>query len=263
MKVIHDLETVDNYFKGVCNKRIYARSNEDLKTIFSKLDVKDKKILSVLASSDQVFMAYFLGAQKVDTFDTNELTEYYYYLRKWLLEKKIINPIGKSNNTLSKVLDSVRKETNEEIKAYLFWKRVLEKYENIMQSKLFFRPNGKIRCGYKGNVNLPRTINFQQHDIFEDYFKEELYDLVYLSNILDYSFGHDKKLRICKDNLKRLVKNNGLVIATNFEKDKISFNYDLSIYKKYFSDDFYISYVEGKNHVINAKMPLYYVFKKK
>ena len=63
--------------------RVYYRTNEDLDTIYRDLDFHKKKVLSVLASSDQVFTARYLGAEQVDSFDKNRLTIYYYYLRKY------------------------------------------------------------------------------------------------------------------------------------------------------------------------------------
>ena len=66
--------------------RVYYHSNENLKELFSFIDVKDKDVLSVLASGDQVFHFYANGAKKVETFDVNRLTFYYYYIRLWTLK---------------------------------------------------------------------------------------------------------------------------------------------------------------------------------
>ena len=51
--------------------RVYYRTNEDLDTIYRDLDFHKKKVLSVLASGDQVFTARYLGAEQVDSFDKN------------------------------------------------------------------------------------------------------------------------------------------------------------------------------------------------
>ena len=40
-----------------------------------------KEVLSVLASSDHVLTARYLEAKKVDAFDNNRFTLYYFYLR--------------------------------------------------------------------------------------------------------------------------------------------------------------------------------------
>ena len=71
--------SVDGYGK------IYFSSNEDLKTIFSNFDFKDKDVLTVAGSGDQAFYSYNDDAKKVDLFDKNKLTIYYYYLRKWII----------------------------------------------------------------------------------------------------------------------------------------------------------------------------------
>ena len=39
--------------------RIYNRSNEELSKIFKKYDVKNKEVLTVLASSDQLFSCFY------------------------------------------------------------------------------------------------------------------------------------------------------------------------------------------------------------
>ena len=50
------------------------------------LDIRDKNVMTVLASSDQLFTFNSLGAKEVDAFDHNILTIYYYYLRKWSIK---------------------------------------------------------------------------------------------------------------------------------------------------------------------------------
>ena len=41
---------------------------------------------TVLASGDQAFYFYDNGAKKVDLFDINKLSIYYYYLRVWIIK---------------------------------------------------------------------------------------------------------------------------------------------------------------------------------
>ena len=60
-------ETVRDYGK------VDFHSNERLKDIFNNVDVKDKRVLTVLASGDHVFYAYDNGAKSVECFDINKL----------------------------------------------------------------------------------------------------------------------------------------------------------------------------------------------
>lgn len=81
-KIMYDICSngrVSNYSK------LYRSTNERLSKILSMYDFKDKNVLSVLASSDQLLSSYFLGAKNVDSFDSNVLTFYYFYLRKWCM----------------------------------------------------------------------------------------------------------------------------------------------------------------------------------
>ena len=90
--------------------KVYYRTNEDLETIYKDLDLHKKKVLSVLASSDQVFTANYLGAEQVDSFDKNRLTLYYYYLRKWSIKyRRELHPkVLKGNKWLKNLLELVK-----------------------------------------------------------------------------------------------------------------------------------------------------------
>jgi hypothetical protein len=109
--------------------RVYYRTNEDLDTIYRDLDFYKKKVLSVLASSDQVFTARYLGASQVDSFDKNRLTIYYYYLRKWSIKyRNQLHPkVLKGNNWLKKLLEVVKPTCEEEEKALQRGKRHVDR----------------------------------------------------------------------------------------------------------------------------------------
>lgn len=64
------------YANWLCNKRnvlnrekIYFETNEDLDKIFKDIDFSDKDVLSVLASSDQLFKLNSLDTKSIETFD--------------------------------------------------------------------------------------------------------------------------------------------------------------------------------------------------
>ena len=83
---------------------LYKNTNEDLTKILKDIDFKDKKVLTVQASSDQLFSSLILGAKEVDTFDANRLTEYYYYLRKWCLEETKKYYLTANDKQLEKII---------------------------------------------------------------------------------------------------------------------------------------------------------------
>ena len=58
---------------------IYTRTNENLNLLLKDIEVKNKKVLTVLASSDQLFYFLLKNAKEVETFDINVLTKYFFY----------------------------------------------------------------------------------------------------------------------------------------------------------------------------------------
>lgn len=84
-----DLEEAKCFFKNVLAEpltgrkfeeysQIYSFTNEDLAIFFNQIDFENKKkALSVLSSGDHVFNLVYKGIEKIDTFDSNRLTEYY------------------------------------------------------------------------------------------------------------------------------------------------------------------------------------------
>ena len=105
---------------------IDAGNNADGEKI---VDFLDKDVLTVLASSDQFFLANYLGARKVYSFDKNILALYYYYMRKWTLSiNKEMYPYELLDDNyiwLAKLLSKVKPEKREEFLALKFWKQHL------------------------------------------------------------------------------------------------------------------------------------------
>ena len=107
------------------NMLIYKGTNENLKDIFSKYDVKDKDVLTVLASSDQALACYYCGAKTIDAFDRSYLTLYYYYLRKWLIlyknelypNYKFLSFTGNGDIELYKLICSIKASSKREEEA--------------------------------------------------------------------------------------------------------------------------------------------------
>lgn len=133
------LDDTEDCFDTLDSDRLYLRSNEPLEFIFSQFDFSSKDILSVLASSDQVFSFYQDGANSVDTFDIHRLTEYYYYLRLWCLrEYQNSFPYEFSNSSLKQVLSFTFPDFPEGVQAKKFWSTLLKEYPDLMRSPMFF-----------------------------------------------------------------------------------------------------------------------------
>lgn len=212
INIINKNGNVDNY-----HDKVYFCSNENISTILDVFDVRDKNVLSVLASSDQMFQLYSHGARQVDLFDINKLTIYYYYLRKWSLQylNRVSPPKGFDKNYIYELLKCASIKSPREKDAFDYWIKVL-KFDNISKIfRRFFMP-------YKNalsNIELVKSklnnnFNFYNIDISSDCSQiNKKYDVIYVSNIGDWITHKEDMIRY-RDNLLRLLKRDGIVISS-------------------------------------------------
>lgn len=217
------LDDTEDCFDTLDSDRLYLRSNEPLEFIFSQFDFSSKDILSVLASSDQVFSFYQNGARSVDTFDIHRLTEYYYYLRLWCLQQYQNSfPYEFSNNSLKQVLSFTFPDFPEGVQAKKFWSTLLTEYPGLMRSSMFFSPMSASTAPFEGKeesllVDVPDyPLSFREQDFFSSFDSNRQYDVCFMSNVLEYARGNEHKLMIARDNLDRVLKSGGIVIVTRF-----------------------------------------------
>ncbi len=254
------------------NNRLYQKSNEYLKFIFDNIDVKDKKVFTVLASSDQLMAFLYNKASKVDAFDINSLTEYYYYLRKWCMLEKITYPFDIRDTIIKGIIDDVSCSSQEEELAKNFWNRFYE--DDFLEKKqdIFYK-------SYDDDYSLDqmfidmsliteqlkkdKTLNFKHIDILKENSFSEKYDLVYLSNILQKAELDEDKLVSCLSNLKKLLNDDGIVLCTNFFIKRNYFDEMINFQKNIFEKDFIYEENVGYNPIVDATMPIYYTYKKK
>ncbi len=65
--------------------RVYGMTTENVKGTFARYDFNGKDILTVCSSGDHILGALLKGANNVDAFDLNALTEYYFHFKKALI----------------------------------------------------------------------------------------------------------------------------------------------------------------------------------
>lgn len=201
-------------------RRIYTTSNEQLDAVFRDFDLKDKDVLSVLGSSDHVFSEYYLGAKSVTAFDVNELTKYYYYLRKWsLIYRGVDVPYGNSKEWFLELLSEVSTKSELEEEALSFWK-YLNRKASSYTSKLFmggisFNRRVPYENDLEGMASIigDRDIDFSKINVFDFFDYDRTFDVVVLSNILDYA-STPAALATCRDNLVDHLSDNGIVICS-------------------------------------------------
>lgn len=212
----------------VCHK-MHQSTNENLTAIFGQFDFQGKEVLSVLSSSDQMMSSYYLGAKNVDTFDNNITTYLFYYLKKWCMEYTGKSFLSASNMELLDCLD-LHGDNEVEKNVALFWKKILINLRVPLKESALFYTNYSESWDvpYSSDVSRMNGIikdkdpNYQEMDIFSENESSKQYDIIVLSNILEYAYDSDDKkiYRNIMRNLEGALKEDGIVICSSliFEK---------------------------------------------
>lgn len=209
---------------------IYKGTNENLKDIFNRYNVKDKDVLTVLASSDQALSFFYSGAKTIDTFDRSYLTLYYYYLRKWLIlfknefypSYKFLSFTGHGDIDLYRLVCNIKPNSEKEEEAKIFWKKFME-FNQYRANFLFedryceeekpYTSINQIKAFYN------KEITFNMFDISDRVNSNKKYDIIYLSNMLEYKEIEDNRNTV-RLNIENLLKDNGIAICTYKIKKK-------------------------------------------
>lgn len=242
LRLIKDQDVPSNY------SEIYDRTNEDLYSLYSKIDIKDKNVLSVLSSSDQIFMARYFEAKTIDSFDKNKLTLYYYYLRIWFikyLSKYYPKLYNNDYEELNYLLNFVEVNSSIEKNALTFWKTLNEKKINFVSLfKLSYHPKD---FSFVMNKDICGDIIFNNFDFFDNINNDKTYDIIIFSNILDWAGEDNNKLKIARNNIYKLLNNNGIVLCSKFIYNLNDFDRHM-IFSSLFDyedfDDFGYAYVK-------------------
>ncbi len=258
----------------------YVVTNECIKQYLEKFDVSGcENALSVLGSGDQVLNIINSGIKEVDTFDLNKLTEFYFFGLKvpWILKYDY--------DTFLNIMDSIMRRKfslDEELQLisdtipYMdliyrrYWKRVVDYASKSTTLNSLFSI-----LSYPDKVDLPYVNSYLASKEDYDNFKHSLamtnihfecydaknlgirsrekYDLILLSNILDYFskyFKHGWKyeqLVEYENQLINILGDNGVALMHYIyyympEKP--------SEHPIFFQSDVYINEITGKNEEI-------------
>jgi hypothetical protein len=203
--------------------KVYFETNENLVDMYKEVDFLDKDVLTVLASSDQFFLANYLGARKVYSFDKNILALYYYYMRKWTLSiNKEMYPYELLDDNyiwLAKLLSKVKPEKREELIALKFWKQHLSDtsrvhslfHDDEVDGKTIFKSINSI-----GSV-ADRENNFLNINLFDSVDMHDKCDIAMISNIPEWA-KTDIQMTNLSNNLYSLLRNNGIVLCSRFHE---------------------------------------------
>ncbi len=205
----------NNYTNSGQGDRIYTFTNEDMK-LYPKIDLSNKKVLCVTSSGDHILNSALQGAKNITGFDMNRFCKYFsafkiatvkaYNFNKFKSTMLKIHDIERGIIPLSKnkividgysrlLFDTAKYLTEEEL---LFLNTFLEamKYDEISRSDLFWDDSSYL----KNNLYLEKqNFNILKHNIFNceikyvdcaidmlnDFLPDSIYDVMYLSNILE------------------------------------------------------------------------------
>lgn len=245
--------------------KVYRNTNERLAKLLSSYNFQNKNVLSVVASSDQVFSSYYLGASNVDTFDSNIFAYFYFFLKKWNLMKYKKSYISAKNTELIDCLEE-HNNTDEELFAYEFWKKVFEKIRSpLYYSNFFYRDVADRTLPYDkdeetlANMIYDKSPNFTNLDLFSKIKIDKKYQIIILSNILEYMYEiSDPRLELLvSDNLDKLLTDDGIIISSNL----LDYHYASN---PIFEDKFI--YEEGPkdySKFYDRKIPICYTYKRR
>ena len=241
------------------NSFIYRGSNE--KTNFLNKYFKDRlDLLTVISSSDQLLNAIYMGVKNIDAFDISNFPKYYMYLKLAALKTLdrndyldfFYNATGNAEKYDDMYFDGIRKYLTPDIES--FWTSLINFYDwpDITFSSLFSGEVVSESAAPLKNIYLEKDKYNKMKDLIENvsintYEGDILslanvlnnkYDLVYLSNIMNYVDKKKYKEMLNKINLKKDGKiltyvydyNNRIYNFFNepeysfdsFEKDKLS-----------------------------------------
>lgn len=252
--------------------KTYASTNENIFGYLNKLNMQDKnEVLTVMSSGDHLLNVACYGIKNIDTFDFNMLTKYYAlgikvsailtfnykqyirYMNKLFFTKNI----DEMSDLIKLIMPSMDK------KYRIYWNELIDynyklqkEYNtklNLFQMILLDVQKLDLNSNYyllnEGNYNKLRriigrvNINFKCCECTQlPYFYQNRYDLILLSNILDYLYGNInygygwnyKKLVNFEHEFDKLLTNDGQ-IALNYIFDynvlKTLINYS-NIYEK-------------------------------
>ena len=267
-----DLNYIFNDKKGDTFAYLYSRTNEDLKSLFEIIDVRDKNILSVLSSSDYLFSALFKEARNIETFDINSITYRYYFLRKWLIQNGYVDAGKICTQDIFKIISSIKTDNQCEKDSVLFWKYFfnlsrckkdhLYYYDNlfidIAAKKMIYEDN----LGDVSSILDGYNLQFKHMNVCNGFNSDKKYDVIFLSNIMDYNRNSKSRINDIRDNLDDLLTDDGIIVMSHF-KFFSGFNIEHEVFSNTFdyiplditdSSIIYYAYKKKKKYYNGAKI---------
>lgn len=287
MKLERDIkESIDLVKKAATsndNRKIYLFSNENLDDVARVLKYEDKKVLTVAGSGDQYLASVYYGAKDITTFDINPLAYYMTILKiaavkTFSYEEFIlffISNIDYEKNEMFlklKLLNKLKSNMPEDV--YYYWTKVLTQIEISGIGKLFYLGKYNTHCLTRNNMYKEEQKYYElkekiQHIDFPKFINSSIthlssakhgnYDLIYLSNILDWIYWgsiFNSKISFLFENYLRNLLENQIYSMLEREGQVLTF-YDILCNSSHFPTE-----LLGEMHQI-SKYPFYVYTRKK
>lgn len=233
---------------------MYVYATEMVKNYYSILKLKDKRVLTICGSGDQVLNAYLFEAKEVISFDINERAEFITRLKieaiKILSYEDFLNFFGdgRKEGTFSFVMyKKIREKLPNKIRKYfdMLYKKHKFDGKKLIKDEMFFRQRTEL-------YNLIKEINFYLKDeknylklrslLYKIKFKfirfnllnddlnkflDEKFDVINLSNVPNYLYGHIRREGVRHpfkgiykifNNLMRIINTKGVVFYYGYTK---------------------------------------------
>ncbi|MBI2148130.1 DUF3419 family protein [Candidatus Woesearchaeota archaeon] len=228
---------------------MYIYSTEMVTSYYSKLNIKNKNVLTTCGSGDQVLNAYLLGAKEVVGFDLNIRSEFIIRLKiaaiKIFTYKEFLIYFGRKmeNSSLNyKLYKKIRSSLDK--RTLIFFDRLYNKYNfsgtKLVKSCKYFRQRSKMKCNLKlinlylknekeyfklRNILFTKNFRFINSDFVSissnKLISKDKFEIINLSNIPNYFFGrYLKKNKIIDpfgifyhtlNELRKLLSYNGII----------------------------------------------------
>lgn len=249
--------------------RVYGMTTENVKGTFAHYDFEGKDVLTVCSSGDHILGALLKGANHVDAFDVNALTEYYFHFKKALIEgvsfsefkEFLVYNLLPTGRFLSKTYEKFRDYMDTPYKE--FWDEIINyalsndlSFRNLFISSLnsSYRYENMVDYYSEESYNLLQeklslaSVRFFHCDLSKLSLQlDSKYDYMFLSNIADYVGVFETKKMAEK--LLPFVKDDGEIA--------FAYLYDIALKRarSYLSDLFEVDSVikDSSDYVLTLK----------
>ncbi len=234
--------------------RIYSFATENVSGYIDYFDLKDKSLLTVGSSGDQILNAFYNGARDITLFDINPYAKYYVYLKissilslsyeefKSFFFQYVTSPFKKNDAMFSKDLfDRKIKPTLRlfDYESFLFFDELFSLYDgSVVRSRLFdddenrhdviigFNNYLKDEESYNKLKGIIKKIYFKY--ISGDIFKDDIsvkYDNIFLSNLCSLVGVDELKVLISKLDSNNLNPSGSMLLGYLWDTDFSSNEY--------------------------------------